>query len=316
MTKRVKIKAIIHSYLWHKNYSRVADELGIDRKTVKRWVLRGTKFVGSRPSYRLTKRKSTRPRVIHRCDSGTESKIVKLRFETGFDVRKLKHELARRDNISLSASTIYRVIKRKNPSLIKEAKRYLRPKFQNGKSARPSNTTQPGYFQMDVKYVTPELSGLPFNSYDYAVIDVFSRFKMALILPVIDESGSILTMKYVLEQAPFRAVYVQTDNGWEFQRQFHSLCEEKGLVHYYIHKNSPNENAVIERSFRTDQEEFFFRLEKQPKDINELNVAFQKYLVWYNNDRIHMSLNFKTPTEILHEYDPYMAIGLPNVVKH
>jgi len=300
----MKIKEIIHSYLFHKNYTLAAKGLGIDRKTVKRWVVRGAKLVGTRPSYRLTGRKSTRPKNIHRIlNDDIEAKIVNLRKETGYDVRKLKHELMRKSNIIASPATIYRVIKRRSPNLIKEAKRYMRPKFQNGKSQRPGNTTQPGYLQMDVKYVTPELSGLPFTAYEYAVIDVFSRFKMALILPVIDESGSILTMKYVLEQSPFKTIYVQTDNGWEFQRQFHKMCEEAGLVHYYIHKSSPNENAVIERSFRTDQEEFFFRLEKQPKDINELNILFQKYLIWYNHDRIHMSLNFKTPTEILTEYN-------------
>lgn len=304
MAKRVSIKEIIHSYLFHKNYTLAAKELGIDRKTVKRWVTRGTKLFKSRSSYRLTHRKSTRPHVVHKLlTDDLEARIVNLRSETGYDVKKLKHEIKRRDNIDVSAPTIYRVIKRRSPSLIKEAKRYMRPKFQNGKAARPSNTTQPGYLQMDVKYVTPELSGLPFTAYEYGVIDVFSRFKMALILPVIDESGSILTMKYILEQAPFKTVYIQTDNGWEFQRQFHKACEEAGLVHYYIHKSSPNENAVIERSFRTDQEEFFFRLEKEPKDINELNMLFQKYLVWYNHDRIHMGLNYKTPTEILTEYN-------------
>lgn len=308
MAKRVKIKEIIHSYLFHKNYSESARELGINRKTVKRWVVRGTKLVGERPSYRLTSRKSTRPKNIHRIlNSDIESKIIKIRTETGFDVRKLKYELLRRNNIDVSAPTIYRVIKRKRPNLIKETKNYMRPKFQNGKSQRPSNTTQPGYLQMDVKYVTPELSGLPYTAYEYGVIDVFSRFKMALILPVIDESGSILTMKYVLEQSPFKTIYVQTDNGWEFQRQFHKICEEAGLTHYYIHKSSPNENAVIERSFRTDQEEFFFRLETEPKDINELNMLFQKYLTWYNHDRIHMSLNFKTPTEILSEYKTQLS---------
>lgn len=303
MAKRVDIKTIIHSYLFHRNYTLAAKELGIDRKTVKRWIVRGTKSFHSRASYHLTFRKSTRPKTIHKkLTHDIENKIIKLRVETNFDVRKLKHELKRRDNIDISAPTIYRVIKRKSPNLIKETKRYMRPKFQNGKAQRPSNTTQPGYLQMDVKYVTPELSGLPYTAYEYGLIDVFSRFKMALILPVIDESGSILTLKYVLEQFPFKVVYVQTDNGWEFQRQFHKACEEAGLVHYYIHKSSPNENAVIERSFRTDQEEFFFRLEKEPKDINELNMLFQKYLTWYNKDRIHMGLNYKTPTEILTEY--------------
>lgn len=53
---------------------------------------------------------------------------------------------------------------------------------------------------------------------------------------------------------------------------------------------------------------------KQPKDINELNILFQKYLTWYNQERLHFSLNFLTPAEKLSEYNK--TISLPNVVKH
>jgi hypothetical protein len=34
-----------------------------------------------------------------------------------------------------------------------------------------------------------------------------------------------------------------------------------GWDHHYIHKSAPNENAVIERSFRSDEEEFFWRMD-------------------------------------------------------
>jgi len=46
---------------------------------------------------------------------------------------------------------------------------------------RPRNTKTIGYFQADVKYVTPELSGLPYTTWEYAFIDIFSRYKLALI---------------------------------------------------------------------------------------------------------------------------------------
>src|SRR5436853_69341 len=108
---------------------------------------------------------------------------------------------------------------------------------------RPRNTTKPGYLH-DVKYITPKLSGLPYTTYEYAFVDIFSRFKLALILPILDESGMILTLKYVLEHIPFKVEYIQTDNGLENGLLFHKTCLEAGINHYYIHKNSPNENAV------------------------------------------------------------------------
>jgi len=32
-----------------------------------------------------------------------------------------------------------------------------------------------GYLQMDVEVVTPELSGLPWTCFEYAMIDIYSR---------------------------------------------------------------------------------------------------------------------------------------------
>ena len=87
--------------------------------------------------------------------------------------------------------------------------------------------------------------------------------------------------------------------AWSFRKLSISCASIIGIEHYYIHKNSPNENAVIERSFRTDQDEFFYLLERAPEDINELNRWFQRYLVNYNTVRPHMSLNMLTPKEVV-----------------
>lgn len=66
-----------------------------------------------------------------------------------------------------------------------------------------------------------------------------------------------------------------------------------------IHKSTPNENAVIERTFRTDEEEFFFRMKRAPKDYDELRVWYAEWLHWYNYKRIHLGINLKTPYEVV-----------------
>ena len=94
--------------------------------------------------------------------------------------------------------------------------------------------------------------------YLYAAMDISSRYKVGLIFPKLDESGALLVLYYAVQQLPLH--YVQTDNGLEFQRCFHAKCAELCLEHFHIHKSFPNDNAVIERRFRTDEEECFFRL--------------------------------------------------------
>lgn len=312
---RKTIKEIILTFRDCDNYSETARMSGIDRRTVKKWVVKGrSTHTRNYISWKGLERGSTKPKTIHKILTPIqEESVIKQREKTHSDVEKLKYELFRSTGILASPSTLYRIIKVNRPDLLREVLNYKRPKFQNGTAMRPRNTTSPGYLQADVKYVTPELSGLPFTCYEYAFVDIYSRYKMALILPVLDEAGSIITLKYVLQEAPFKITYIQTDNGLEFSSSFHKLCLETSVDHYWIHKNSPNENAVIERTFRTDQDGLFFRLENAPQDINELNLWFQKFLIYYNQERLHFSLNFKTPLEVIQEFD--RSGGVQKVLK-
>jgi len=80
------------------------------------------------------------------------------------------------------------------------------------------------------------------------------------------------------------------------------VTETLGFQHHHIHKSSPNENAVIERSFRTDEEEFFWLMDKIPKNLTELNIQYQEYLNKYNTFRPHLGIDLQTPQEKLESY--------------
>ena len=245
-------------------------------------------------------RRSTAPKHPKRVLSGEAAARVRMwREATGFCREKLA-VMAKSEGLEASASTIHRYLHR--VGLVRPSTKRRRPRFQNGQVMRPSNCPGLGYLQMDVKYVTPELSGLPYTCYLYAAMDISTRYKVGLILPKVDEAGSLLALYHATGTLPFPVCYVQTDNGLEFQRRFHAKCEEVGLEHFYIHKSSPNENAVIERSFRTDEEEFFFWLETAPRDHLELNAWYQRYLNTYNTIRPHMGINMLTPKEAINLY--------------
>lgn len=278
------------------NISEAARRLGIDRRTVKRWIDRGRQPWGF-VRWKGIQRRSTAPRHPKRALTWEEAlRVLEWRRQTGYCREKLV-VWARGQGITASASTLHRLLL--TQGLVRATPRHRRPRFQNGQAMRPGNTTSLGYLQMDVKYVTPELSGLGYTCYQYAAIDILSRYKVALLLPVLDEAGAVITLRYALQAYVFPIRYLQTDNGLEFQSTFHRLCTDLGIEHYYIHKNSPNENAVIERSFRTDQDEFFYLLDEAPADINELNAWFQQYLTVYNTIRPHMGLDMKTPKEVV-----------------
>lgn len=274
--------------------SVTAEELGIHRSTVYRWVLRAKTLNRDYLKHAGLKRKKTGGKVFQRkLTREWEFDIITLRNKEGYTAEKIKHAL----KLNISRSTIHRLLKRKN--LINNYGNHRRPHYQKTVHMHLKNTTTIGKLQMDVKYITPELSGLPYTCFEYAIVDIYSRYKEAVILNHLDQDGSILALIEILPRLPFIPDFIQTDNGLEFQGRFHEFCIKRGLKHHMIHKSTPNENAVIERTFRTDEEEFFFRMERTPFHYDELRVWFAEYLHDYNYKRPHLGINLKTPHEVV-----------------
>jgi len=289
---RIKPSKIIGSFKKLKDINLVVEKLGVDRSTVYRWIKRGRTAYGYLKS--SVDRKSTRPKTTHYALNHQQRiDIEALRNKRGYTAIKLKAVL----KLPCSVSTVHRYLKRKQ--LVMPQVNYLRPRGQETTHMHVGNTKAVGYLQMDVKYVTPPLSGLPWTCFEYAVIDIYSRYKEAVILNQLDEDGSISALLQILPRLPFKPKFIQTDNGLEFQKRFRKFVTDLGLKHHHVHKNTPNENAVIERSFRTDEEEFYFRKNKRPKHYDELRDWFAEYLKFYNYERPHLGINLKRPIDLV-----------------
>jgi transposase InsO family protein len=292
---RVNPKEIVKTFLsTHWCYQQTAQHLGIHVSTVYRWITKARKANGKVRMYKL-RRKSTRPHTIHYALTPyQESAIIQLRRKKGYTAEKIKGRL----QLTVDRNTIHRVLKREK--LIHRYGNHRRPYYQKTTHMHLKNVKTIGYVQMDVKYLTPELTGLPWTCFEYAVIDIYSRYKEATILNHVDEDASITALLDIIPRLPFKPVFLQTDNGLEFQSRFHQHVEALGMKHHYIHKNTPNENAVIERSFRTDEEEFFFWDYKGAKDYDDLRTQFAAFLKEYNTERPHLGIDLKTPLEVIH----------------
>lgn len=292
---RVELEDIIKMYYCcRESADKTAEALGIDRSTVYRWIRRANTFTYGRLQYTRLKRKSTRKHTIQYALTKEEERaILQLHRSTRFTAVKLIKELG----LSVSVSTVNRFLKR--AGCVREYGYHIRPYFQHTIHMHARNTQGVGYLQMDVKYLTPELTGLPWTCFEYAVIDIYSRYKDAVILNQLNEDSAILALTEILNHLPFVPLFIQTDNGLEFQQRFHTSITERGLKHHYIHKSTPNENAVIERSFRTDEDEFFFFRYTRATDYDDLRAQFASFLSFYNTKRPHLGINLKYPLEVI-----------------
>jgi len=275
---------------------KTALQIGVSPGTVIFWRTRARSLYGNLSGNKLF-RKSTASKKPRKgvLNSDEKIKIEQFRLNTGQCAIKIKNAL----KIPHHHSTVHRFLDKKG--FVEKNGNHRRPIYQETIHMHAKNVTKPGKLQMDIKYVTPELSGLPHTLFLYAVIDIYSRYKQGVILPLLDQGFSIETLKILTPLLPFMPDFVQTDNGLEFQKRFLEFLDSLGWQHHFIHKSTPNENAVIERSFRTDEEEFFFFQMKKPKDEVDLNLQYQKYLKYYNEERLHLGINLKTPIQLIRE---------------
>ena len=83
------------------------------------------------------------------------------------------------------------------------------------------------------------------------------------------------------------------DMAKQFGKWFVSQIQKN---HRYTRIGKPNDNSHIERFNRSIQEECLDQVEKNEEALNR---AIKKYLEYYNNERLHMGINFKTPSQLL-----------------
>jgi transposase InsO family protein len=151
---------------------------------------------------------------------------------------------------------------------------------------------------VDVKFLTLiTANGNKVRRYQYTAIDDATRIRALRIYNRHNQKNAINFIDHVIGKFPFRIHTIRTDRGHEFQAQFHWHVEDKGIRHVYIKPRTPQLNGKVERSHRSDQEEFYQLLTyTDDVDLNKKLAAWERF---YNYDRPHGAFNGKTPYEAL-----------------
>lgn len=85
------------------------------------------------------------------------------------------------------------------------------------------------------------------------------------------------------------------DNGSEFEKQFSEACRKLDIAQVFSRPHTPKDNPALERFNRTLQDEWLAMSEIGLDDINQANADLTEWLVEYNFNRPHHSLDLKSP---------------------
>lgn len=259
----------------------VARHFGYGQSTIVKWCAKAPQGFFNRIPTRSSAPK-TSPNSLPKEIVG---KIIHARIKSK-RCAEVVHEILKADGVEVSLSSVKRKLSRYG--LLKKRSPWKRRRVY---PPRPEATSPGMLVQIDtIHFVDKDGRRI----YVYTAIDVYSRYGFAMLSTKANCHKSVCFLKNTIAYFPFKIKNVQTDNGPEFSLHFTDGVVRRGMTHRHIHPRSPNENGHLERFNRTIQEEIgkFGWCIFIPNDI-------KIFLNYYNTERMHMGINFKTPSQLL-----------------
>jgi transposase InsO family protein len=288
--KELKLLAILAKT---KKVKDVAEELSLSRQTIHKLLSRYKRYG---IDGLLPQKRKTGTGGLNRTNPVIEQLVIqtaKKNWESGVlelsDILQLEH------NITLNASTIWRILKRND---VRYTSSYPNTRMKWKKKLYAHDT--PGMeLQMDTTYPF----GYKQGKVVYTIIDDASRWVFAYSYETASAVNTLDFIQKVLSQAPFTIQKIRSDNGKEFiARIVKALLKERSIEYRQNTPYCPEENGKIERFHGTFKRKCFRFGGIYPKtSLEEMQYKITLFLMYYNNRRRHRGLGMDgmTPAEKL-----------------
>ena len=294
------------------NISETASIFGINRTVVYDIIKKETE--GD-----LRDRSKVPKQQPQRTPIAVEGQVIEVKNKTGLGPERLSRYLKQHEGISIPPGTIRHIIKRNKekinyrlrPHRVRKEKR----EFVDWYSAKPFEIVQ-----VDLKYIrdhkalTKEqiihLDRYNIPNYQWSALDVNSRFKLIAYSREKSWTNGLCWYLWVISwlrsHGVKSSIVFTVDNGEEFGgkswlkvRELRKLISGFGCRLIQNHKGHCEENAHLERSHRTDDDEFYIPRVMAIKSEADLLHEAMGYIYYYDNVRENSALNYSTPFSVL-----------------
>jgi len=278
----------------------------ISRKTFYKWLKRYNSF-GKEGLLDLPRKPKSNPRAL---PEKIKRKIIYLRKKTNLGPKRLKWLISAKYKIKVSEYAIYKTIKQ--AGLIKKYRKKHKKKYKSYSMPYPGMRVQ-----IDTKHLDL-IPGKGKRYYQYTATDDCTRLRVIRIYEDLSISNSLRFLDEVVKTFPFKIKQITTDNGIEFaptdvfkfknRHPFTLKCERLGIIHKTNRIGSPTQNGKVKRSHRTDEEEFYRKIDMRSLSLKDLQKKVIKYQFYYNNQRPHMGLGGRRPIDRLKDFKEFKNV--------
>lgn len=148
-------------------------------------------------------------------------------------------------------------------------------------------------WSMDITYIRLKQGFV----YLCAVIDWHSRYVLSWRLSITLQSDFCIEALQGAIAAYGNPDIFNTDQGVQFtSNHFIQILQEHGILISMDGKGRALDNVFIERFWRSLKQEKIYRIDLI--SVQEAKKAITEYMEFYNNHRLHQSLNYQTPAQV------------------
>lgn len=133
--------------------------------------------------------------------------------------------------------------------------------------------------------------------YVISLLDIYSRYVVAYVITnTLDISGCIECFNEAVAKHG-RPYMLNSDQGSQFtSKEWVNTLQSHDIVISMDSKGRWSDNVYVERFWRTLKYECIFA--QGVETVGELHLEVDKYIEYYNNRRLHSSLEYKTPASV------------------
>jgi len=204
------------------------------------------------------------------------------------------------DGFVINKKKVYRIMKNHNllkPQRIRTSGKRNFIRFRKPFAERPLT-----YFEMDIKYIyIPEERK---NAYLLSIIDVYSRKIVGHIFKRSIRKWDVISLWQSLKGSlnDFKKITIRNDNGSQFiANDVRGFFSYHGIKHEFTNIATPEDDGHIEAFHSIMEREFLQR--NDYTSFDEMKSAIARFMKCYNEERLHGSLNYKTPEQFIKDYN-------------
>ncbi len=231
-------------------------------------------------------------------------KSIYQKHKGRYGYRRITDELKNRA-IIINHKTVLKLMNLLGLKSIIRVKKYKSYKGENGKIA-------PNILERNFKAIAPnqkwatditEFNVSGSKLYLSPIIDLFNQEIISYEMterPVFNQV--VMMLKKAFKKIPNNTnLLLHSDQGWQYQmNHYQHLLKEKGIIQSMSRKGNCLDNAIIENFFGTLKSEMFYT--QKFKSIEQLKQEIDKYIIYYNNERIKSNLNKMSPIKYRTHY--------------